>query len=72
MYTIRLDEAETRQYRTGGYHKRYMYQREADSQMASRLEAVEIVAADGAMLYRNSQYKGAVSDQEWYEAQHGD
>lgn len=67
MYTIQLSAEDTKRYRSA-YHWRTVFQAEADSQMASRLEAVEIVSADGVQLYQNTRYKGAVSDLEWHEA----
>jgi UDP-N-acetyl-D-mannosaminuronic acid transferase (WecB/TagA/CpsF family) len=61
MYTIPLSVEDTKRYRSA-YNWRKAFQAEADQQMASRLEAVEIVDADGVRLYRSSQYRGADYD----------
>lgn len=68
MYTITLTLEDTKRYRSA-YHWRTVFQADADQQMASRLEAVEIVGSDGVQLYQNTRYKGAVSDLEWHEVQ---
>lgn len=66
MYTIQLTEEDMKRYRSA-YHWRTVFQASADQQMASRLEPVEIIGADGIQLYQNTRYKGNVSDLEWHE-----
>jgi hypothetical protein len=61
MYTIQLSIEDSKRYRSA-YRWRKAFQSDADQQMKSRLEEVEIVDADGVRLYRGTQYRGAGRD----------